>query len=72
MKYPNKIKKNNLNIPNYANRGMTLENDINITNEYYLENNIAVIYKKPTPIKVILCKYIVKICTYVFKKCLKL
>ena len=38
---------------NYANRGMILENDLNETNKYYLQNNIAVIYKKPTPIKVV-------------------
>lgn len=37
----------------YDNRGMTLESDLNITNEYYLENNIACIYKKPTPIQVV-------------------
>ena len=37
----------------YANRGMDLENDINITNKYYLDKNIGVIYKKPTPIKVV-------------------
>lgn len=36
----------------YANRGMALENDINISNQYYLEKNIGVIYKKPTPIKI--------------------
>lgn len=36
----------------YSNRGMALEDDINITNKYYLDNNIAVIYKKPTPIRV--------------------
>ena len=36
----------------YANRGMNLEEDINITNKYYLDNDIAIIYKKPTPIKV--------------------
>lgn len=36
----------------YANRGMDLENDINITNIYYLDKDIAVIHKKPTPIKV--------------------
>lgn len=36
---------------NYANRGMTLEDDINNTNAYYRENGIALIYKKPTPIK---------------------
>lgn len=32
---------------------MTLESEINDSNKYYLEKNIAVIYKKPTPIKVI-------------------
>lgn len=41
----------------YGNRGMTLENDINITNEYLRLNNIALIYKKPTPIKVIKTNY---------------
>ena len=37
----------------YGNRGMTLEEDINLTNEYYKEQNIALIYKKPIPIKVL-------------------
>ena len=37
----------------YKNRGMSLESLINDTNEYYLLNNKAVIYKKPTPIKII-------------------
>ena len=41
----------------YANRGMTLENDINETNKYYDLNNIAIIYKKPTPIKVVSVEY---------------
>lgn len=36
----------------YANRGMSLENDINDTNKYYLDYNIALIYKKPTPIRI--------------------
>ena len=36
----------------YANRGMGLENDINITNKYYIDNDIALIYKKPTPIRI--------------------
>jgi recombination protein U len=31
---------------------MVLEDDLNITNKYYLENDIAVIYKKPTPITI--------------------
>ena len=41
----------------YGNRGMTLENDINETNKYYDLNNIAIIYKKPTPIKVVSVEY---------------
>ena len=45
--------KNNI----YANRGMTLENDINQTNEYYNNNNIALVYKKPTPIQVVQVEY---------------
>ena len=38
---------------NYGNRGMTLEQDINLTNTYYYEKKIALIYKKPIPIKVL-------------------
>ncbi len=55
MNYPNGIKKNkNSNkIINYGNRGMSLEKDINCSNLYYLECDIAHIYKKPTPIKII-------------------
>lgn len=55
MNYPGGIKKNlikNKDI-NYKNRGMNLENDLNITNQYYIDQNIAYIYKKPTPIKVV-------------------
>lgn len=37
----------------YANRGMFLEHIINDSNTYYLQKDIAVIYKKPTPIKVL-------------------
>ena len=37
----------------YGNRGMGFESDINITNEYYLKNDIAVIHKKPTPITIV-------------------
>lgn len=32
---------------------MTLEAELNDSNRYYLENDIAVIYKKPTPVKVV-------------------
>lgn len=52
MKYPAGIRKNNNTIISTSNRGMNLESDINLTNEYYLRNNIAVIYKKPTPITI--------------------
>lgn len=52
MKYPGGINQNIKNNINYGNRGMNLENDLNITNKYYLNNDIAVIYKKPTPITI--------------------
>lgn len=52
IRYPNKIIKRE-GFKNYANRGMTLEAELNDSNKYYLENDIAVIYKKPTPIKVV-------------------
>lgn len=56
MNYPNNIKKNFGKI-NYGNRGMNLENDLNDTNQYYLNNNIAVIHKKPTPITIVSVDY---------------
>ena len=40
-----------------ANRGMNLENDINISNEYYEINQIAFITKRPTPINVVKVDY---------------
>ena len=55
MNYPNGLKKANINnstIDTYSNRGMSLENDINESNEYYLSIDKAIIYKKPTPIKI--------------------
>lgn len=48
---------NNATKNNYGNRGMVLESDINETNNYYLVNDIAVIYKKPTPIKILHLDY---------------
>lgn len=41
----------------YANRGMGLENDINETNKYYITYDIALIYKKPTPIRITKTNY---------------
>lgn len=53
MNYPKGVKQNNNNsYVRYDNRGMGLESDINITNQYYVDNGIAYIYKKPTPIQV--------------------
>lgn len=52
MKYPSGIKLNTTKNITYNNRGMNLEADINITNQHYIDNNIAFIYKKPTPIQV--------------------
>jgi len=37
----------------FKNRGMFLEDLINKTNQYYLDNDIAVIYKKPIPIHIV-------------------
>ena len=52
MNYPTGIKKEHKQTINYSHRGMTLEDDINHSNNYYREKDIAYIYKKPTPIKV--------------------
>lgn len=41
----------------YSNRGMTLEEDLNETNKYYLENQFAVIHKKPTPVQIVNVDY---------------
>ena len=52
MRYPVGVTQSIKNNINYGNRGMNLESDLNVTNEYYLNNDIAVIYKKPTPITI--------------------
>ena len=52
MRFENYFKGNT-----YANRGMTLENDLNQTNEYYNLHNITLVYKKPTPIRVVQVEY---------------
>jgi len=41
----------------YGKRGMTFEEDINETNQYYLDQGIAVIHKKPTPIQIVNVDY---------------
>ncbi|WP_026694859.1 Holliday junction resolvase RecU [Peribacillus kribbensis] len=42
---------------NFSNRGMTLEDDINASNEYYLANGTAVVHKKPTPVQIVNVHY---------------
>jgi len=41
----------------YSNRGMTLEEDLNETNEYYRARKVAVIHKKPTPVQIVQVDY---------------
>src|SRR5690625_3460270 len=60
MNYPNGMKRNqfsNINNTNHSNRGMTLEKDINLTNQFYLNTNKAVIHKKPTPVQIVKVNY---------------
>jgi recombination protein U len=52
---PAKAKRNVEN--SFSNRGMTLEDDLNETNQYYLANQIAVIHKKPTPVQIVQVDY---------------
>ena len=53
INYPGKAKSSYTKTVNYSNRGMNLEELINLSNEYYLQEDIAVIYKKPTPITIV-------------------
>lgn len=61
MNYPNK--KNTLNHVSstnnisFSNRGMKLESDINKTNQFYLDTDVAVIHKKPTPVRIVNVSY---------------
>lgn len=61
MQYPNGLKKKNVvsshNGQTYSNRGMSLEEDINITNEFYLQTDRAIIHKKPTPVQIVRVHY---------------
>lgn len=62
IKYPNGFKKKDTVISNetiihHGGRGSSLEDDLNQSNEYYREYDIALIYKKPTPIQVVRVDY---------------
>lgn len=63
MNYPNgkkgygSAKPKHGSTTNFSNRGMSLEDDINLTNQYYLNADIAVIHKKPTPVQIVNVHY---------------
>ena len=68
MRYPNgkkyevkseevSNKKEHRTLLSAANRGMSLEEDINLSNEYYRDNDIALIHKRPTPINIVKVDY---------------
>ena len=40
-----------------ANRGMNLENEINLSNQYYRDHDICLITKRPTPINIVKVDY---------------
>lgn len=41
----------------YSNRGMSLEEELNETNEYYLAHGIACVHKKPIPLQIVKVNY---------------
>lgn len=55
--YPSSNRSNQVKAINYGDRGMTLEQEINDSNTYYLMKEIAVIHKKPTPIQIVKVDY---------------
>lgn len=60
--YPTKVsfdvsEKKNRSSASHIGRGMSLENDINDSNDYYLATDRACIHKKPTPIQVVRVDY---------------
>ena len=57
MKYPGSINKSYKKTIDYKNRGLDLESLINEACKYYLEHNMAIIYKKPTPIGIVDVNY---------------
>lgn len=68
MKYPNgqeyklktsrKSHKSSVEISlSSANRGMNLENEINLSNAYYKDHDICLITKRPTPINIVKVDY---------------
>ena len=58
VNYPNGHKTNSIQkVNNTSGRGMELEKEINATNNFYLDIDKAVIYKKPTPVTIVKVDY---------------
>ncbi|MGL5898412.1 MAG: Holliday junction resolvase RecU [Lactobacillaceae bacterium] len=60
IKYPTGQGNNqssNKSKPVFGRRGMSLEKMINLSNKYYLNLEIAVVHKKPTPIQIVKVDY---------------
>lgn len=57
MNYPNKKVEYKKVPTSTSKRGMSLEEDINKSNEYYLNCHMAVVHKKPTPITIVKVDY---------------
>ncbi len=57
VNYPNQKKSYSRPIQSTSNRGMKFEQIINETNDYYLQHDIALIYKKPIPIQIVKVDY---------------
>ena len=53
----NKPDKGHRSLLSAANRGMSLEEDINLSNDYYREAGKALINKRPTPINIVKVDY---------------
>jgi len=47
----------NNQLTSFSKRGMSLEEDLNASNQYYLAKGIAVIHKKPTPVQIVKVDY---------------
>ncbi|PIC62819.1 Holliday junction resolvase RecU [Sporosarcina sp. P13] len=65
IRYPNGKKynpstpatKNKIYDVSFSNRGKSLEDELNDTNEYYLAHGLAVIHKKPVPVQIVNVRY---------------
>ena len=64
MNYPHKKKQVSSPLPqsgqkrvDFAKRGMSFEESLNKSNDFYLSNQLAVIHKKPTPVQIVKVNY---------------